>query len=389
MAEGYESDIAVKELYNGWGSAQEQGVGIEMHEPDSSDLDTGYEQNRRANKVRGNRWVERDLITNDYANPSGGFTIQPRNLELLPLFMSHYQMVEVVGGLAAEGSYTGTFRFAPAMNKPIFVGSRWGTFNTSSVLGGVIGDGGADTTNAFFPKDLYSLKVEQGLGTIRDEAGPVTQLRYEHGFVDQITWEQPWDEDLKLGFSFMFQGTEAKASNFYSANANFGTNAESTEQRYTGWTGTLTFDGTSNNVIEVDNFGFVTQNKAAGKGRVGGAGFGNFRWADDEAVGRLHCEFQDYHVYEKVLSGSSFQVTMDWYSSATNWLRVQMYNCVMRPSTPDLSSGDAPIELDLEFECAATTVGGQGTPSHVVMLFGAYATSLISIDASEGAARAT
>lgn len=376
MAQGFETDIAIKEICEGWGSNVELGPAIQITEPDSSDLNAGFQQNRRAAKVRGVRALDASLITNDFANPAGGFTSQPRNAELLPLFMSHYQLVEVVNGNISAGTASGTYRFVPFTRRPDMVGSNWGSFSSPS------GVGGGYTAWQYVVQDFYPITVEMALGTLFGAAAQA-QMKYSMGFVNQISWDQPFDNDLKLTFACMFQGRAADAS-IFSESANFGTNWEPGGLRYAGWNGTITLDGTANSILDIENFGFVTQQKADGKGRLGAYGFGKFRFNDDESVGRIRCELQDYAMYQKVVSGSRFTTSMTWWGDASHWIKLDMYNCMFRPAYPNLSSGDAPIDLDIEFECAATFVGNIGTPSHVVSLYVEFGTDYLTIQDGVG-----
>ena len=368
MAQGFEGAIAIKEQPNGWGSVA-VGLGVQFAEAESSDLDIGIVQNRRSQKIRNSRFMTPGLVTNDFANPAGGFTLQPRAVEMLPLLMSHYQVVSLKAGTIISGTAIGTFHFAPANKTPDAVGSVWGTWNNADF-----------TYNA---QDFYPLTVNTGFGTLENTAA-VGQTVFQHGLVNSMQWRQAFDGDLMVTSSLLFKGKAVGVDNL-AGSGNFGTNFVSSNLRYSGWTATLTVDGTANTNLDIEEWGFNSDAKGQGRGRLGQYGFGRFTYADNEEVGNFRVEFKDYSLYRKVLNGSLFALTMRWeIAGQSDWIEINQYNCRFRPVTPNLPGGDQVIELNYEYEAFGTN----GTPSTQVSVFARYGTQLLSLDLTAGSSRA-
>lgn len=371
MAQGFEGAIVIKEQPNGWGSTTVNPLGIQFAEAESSDLDIGIVQNRRNNKIRNSRFMTPGLVTNDFANPSGGFTLQPRAVEMLPLLMAHYQVVSVKGGSYATsaGTFFGTFHFAAANKTPDAVGSVWGTWNNADY-----------TYNA---QDYYPLTIISGFGTLENTA-PVGQTVFQHGIVNTMQWRQAFDSDLIVTSNLVFKGKAPGVENL-AGSGNFGTNFTPSTLRYSGWTATITVDGTANTNLDIEEWGFTSDAKGQGRGRIGQYGFGRFTYADNEEVGNFRVEFKDYALYRKVLNGSLFALVMRWQiSGQSDWIEINQYNCRFRPVTPNLPGGDQVIDLNYEYEAFGTN----GTPSTMVSVFAYYGTQLLSLDLTAGSARA-
>jgi len=377
MAQGFDGNAALKEQYKGWGDTSVMNEGVGIKEMDSTDVDIGFVQNRREGKVRGQRTLNLDLVTNDFANPSGGFQHQPRVMELLPLFMSHYQMFEGVGTGNASGTVGGTWRFAPANRTPDATGTNWGTFSSDTDWGGA---GNSNSNNC---RDFYPLTLEVGYGTI-EGANAVTQLIFKDGYVDSQEWTQSFDGDLMISHSLLFKGTQAN-STFMNGGANFGSNTTPTTLRFAAWNATLSIDGTANTTLDIEDWNLTTVNKGEGRGRIGAYGFGRYSFSDFEVSGGMRSEFKDFFLYQKVLSGSVFDMTIRWDDAGGNeWIQLQMPNVRFRPVTPNIAGGDSNIEVDWEFEGFATTVGGQGTPAIYVSANGTFGTHLLSFQEGTG-----
>ncbi len=378
MAQGFDGNAAIKEQYKGWGSVTPQGIGIGIKEMDNTDVDIGFVQNRRENKVRGARSLNPDLVTNDFANPTGGFQHQPRTVELIPLAMSHYQMFEGKGTTVTSGTVSGTWLFAPANRTPDAVGSQWGTMELHSDWGG-----GGDE-NAYNTRDFYPLTLEVGYGTV-EGANAVTQLQFRDGFVDTQEWTQSFDGDLMVSHALSFKGTQANFEHM-NGGANFATNYKSTSLRFAAWNGTLTVAGTSNTKLDIEEWSMTTTNKGEGRGRIGAYGFGRYSFNDFEVSGGMRSEFKDFHLYRKVLSGSVFAMTMRWEAAGgdDDWIQVQMPNVRFRPVTPNIDGGDSNIQVNWEYEAFGTDVGGEGTPAVIVSLHAGWGTQIMSIQQGTG-----
>lgn len=385
MAEGYEGNIAIFEQYEGWGStANFLAPGIKVLEPDSMSPDIGIVQNRRGNKLRGHRNVPPGAVTNDFANPVGDFTFQPRLLDLLPIAMSHFQCIEVVNKTTnpAVGGTTidGTFRFAHANRTPDSVGSHWGTFSSTS------GVGGAHTLFSVEAKDIYPLMIQFGYGTMINGAGE-SVFRYRDGYAESISFEQAFDGDLMITPTVNFKGIPpiGQVGVGWGSNANFATCAVSEALRFSGFHGTITLDGTSNASLDIENFTLSLNNAGNGRGRLGQYGFGRFTFQDSEQTGGVSLEFKHHKLYDKVLLAGTFDVTMKWaVSGEDDWLQVQMPNCKFRPVTPSNTGGDSSIDIDYEFEAFESN----GTPAVILSGYTEYRHNLLSIDVGIGTKRA-
>jgi hypothetical protein len=369
MAQGYEGKIAIGEQYQGWGSENITGM-LLLKEPESETLDYNMEKNTRSGKIRGVRSIRLSDVSFDTMAPGGGIVFQPRTEELAPILLSHFQCVNVEGGTVIAGTFKGTLGFCFSESSPDFVGSTWGTWKIDS--------GYQITAN-----DIYCMRLEKGMGTINELSGGDANFLFQHAIANEMEWRVTYDSDLVVTPTFIARGTVPNQA-LLSAR-NMGTYYSSFSDRFTGWAGTLTWDGTSNVNLDVEEWGLTTRAGGAGRGRIGAYGFQTYPFSESvEEEGRMRLEFKSAKLMKRLLSGTgTFAFAMRFHNSATNWIEINHYHCMFEPYTPQNAGADQLIETDFTFGA----YGSAGTPATIVKMFAEFATSLFSIDAGVGTSR--
>lgn len=373
MAEGYEGWIVLREQYLGWGTTSAQDT-LALLEPESETLSFGPPNAQvRTNKLRGERYVQLQQVTTEFFNPSGGIVLQPRTSELPGILMSHYQIQKVSGTSISSGTWTGTLQFVPADISPDFSqGSAWGTFAT--------GASGFDITT----RNMYCLTVQRIYGTL-NELTAQAFINYNDGYAERLDWSLPFDGDLVLTADFNFRGTRPAQADL-SNSANPETYNISSQLRLSAPSATISWDGTANHLLDIEEWGLTTVAGGVGKGRVGGYGFQKFPFANTPSdEGRFRLELIAAKMVQRAISGTgTFSLTTRvQVPGESEWIEFDQPYCVFTSPEPTIGGAESPIDNNVTYQA----FGSGGTPSTRISLYTSYATANWSVDVGTGVLR--
>ena len=369
MAQGFEGYISFMEQYEGYGDETVNSL-FHFVEPESESLGWNVNEMRRDSKIRGRRALRLDDVSYDWVAPSGGVTLQPRAMELAHLLMSHFQSVRPHGTSNSGGTWQGTLQFAPVDATPSFSGSQWGTFTLTS------GQGYVHTV-----KDVYPLRITKFLGSVANVGANDAAFNFLHGYVESMNFSVDFESDLIVEAGFNFRGTVP--SQTFLVNADPTTSFETAgSTRFSGWNGTITWDGTANSNLDIEDWSLTTAAGGEPRGRIGNYGPQRFPFVTPPAYeGNFTLEWKAAKQYRRHLSGTgTFSMVMRFETDAKNWVEFQMPHCKFKELTPVLAGADQRIDTPWAYEA----YGSAGTPAVIITLYTAYGTDNSSLANGSG-----
>lgn len=311
MSRKYEGFIAAFEDFSWRGDSFDEYFPLWI---DNESFDTGKEIINNNNMGRAGRSSNVDSQVSGAVKPTGKFTYQPRNKDMLGVLYSHFQM----GTQLTENKSPGTYVLVPARTPP--------TFTTNDVrIEGDYSTVAGDTYSMSFLKKYFDTT----------ENGGTNSIFFQHGLCDKLTVNMSKGEDITFDCDYKFRdiivGTTIPDN---PPSASVGTYDTAPPMQW--FHGTVLIGGQS---LDLDSLKFTGNNNLVESIAVGRRDPEHFNFRDYDLSGEFTYDFPKDGMLQ---IGSMFDIksfaVVGTVLQGTVMLAFSMPKCVRQPFNVDMNS---------------------------------------------------